>query len=244
MRLLMTVSYDGTNYYGYQKQPNRRTIQEEIEKQLTKINSNKIVNISASGRTDRNVHAFNQKIHFDIEKKNINIKTLRRSLNKLIPNDIYIKNIIEVDDDFHARFSVKKKIYLYKINLGEYNPIERNYVYQLNRKIDIESMIKASKYLIGEHNFRAFTKVDDEKEDYVRNIYNIDFNLDNDILTITFEGNGFLRYMVRNLVGSLIDVGLNKIDINDIKIILESRDRKRAGLQAPACGLYLKDVIY
>lgn len=244
MRLLMTVSYDGTNYYGYQKQPNKRTIQEEIEKQLTKINSNKKVNISASGRTDRNVHAINQKIHFDIEKKNINIKTLRRSLNKLIPNDIYIKNIIEVDDDFHARFSVKEKIYEYKINLGEYNPIERNYVYQLNRKIDIESMIKASKYLIGEHNFRAFTKVDDEKEDYVRNIYNIDFNLDNDILTITFEGNGFLRYMVRNLVGSLIDVGLNKIDINDIKIILESRDRKRAGLQAPACGLYLKDVIY
>ena len=242
MRILMTVSYDGTNFYGYQKQPNKRTVQEEIEKQLTKINSNKKVNISASGRTDRNVHAINQKIHFDMDAKNIN--TLRRSLNKLIPDDIYIKDIAIVDDDFHARFSVKKKIYEYKINLGEYNPIERNYVYELNKEVDIDSMIKASKYLIGEHNFRAFTKVDDEKEDYVRNIYNIDFNLDNDILTITFEGNGFLRYMVRNLVGSLIDVGLNKIDINDIKIILESRDRKRAGLQAPACGLYLKDVIY
>ena len=242
MRILMTVSYDGTNFYGYQKQPNKRTVQEEIEKQLTKINSNKKVNISASGRTDRNVHAINQKIHFDMDAKNIN--TLRRSLNKLIPDDIYIKDIAIVDDDFHARFSVKKKIYEYKINLGEYNPIERNYVYELNKEVDIDSMIKASKYLIGEHNFRAFTKVDEEKEDYVRNIYDIKFDLKDKFLTITFEGNGFLRYMVRNLVGSLIDVGLKKINVDDIKNILESMDRKKAGLQAPACGLYLKDVIY
>lgn len=242
MRLLMTVSYDGTNFYGYQKQPNKRTIQEEIEKQLTRINSNKKVNISASGRTDRNVHAINQKIHFDMDVKNIN--TLKRSLNKLIPEDIYIKDIVEVSEDFHARFSVKKKIYEYKINLGEYNPIERNYVYQLNKKIDIESMKKASKYFLGEHNFRAFTKVDEEKDDYVRYIYNINFQLEKNVLIISFEGNGFLRYMVRNLVGSLIDVGLKKMAVDDIKIILESMDRKKAGLQAPACGLYLKDVIY
>ena len=242
MRVLMTVSYDGTNFYGYQKQPNKRTVQDEIEKQLTRINSNKKITISASGRTDRNVHALNQKIHFDIENKKIDV--LKRSLNKLLPGDIYIKDIEEVPCDFHARFNVKRKVYEYKINLGEYNPIEKNYVYQLNKNIDIDLMIKASQYLIGEHNFRAFTKVDEEKEDYVRTIFDIRFNIKNDILTITYEGNGFLRYMVRNITGTLIDVGLKKIEPESVLEILNSLDRKKAGLQAPACGLYLKEVYY
>ena len=242
MRLLMTVSYDGTNFYGYQKQPNKRTVQDEIEKELTKINSNKKINISASGRTDRNVHAINQKIHFDIEGKNIN--TLKRSLNKLLPDDIYIKDIKEVPSDFHARFNVKRKIYEYKINLGEYNPLERNYVYQLNHELDFDLMIAASQYLIGEHNFKAFTKVDEEKEDYVRTIFDIKFNLKNNILTITYEGSGFLRYMVRNITGTLVDVGNKKIKPEEVLNILNSLDRKKAGLQAPACGLYLKDVNY
>ena len=242
MRLLMTVSYDGTNFYGYQKQPNKRTVQDEIEKELTKINSNKKINISASGRTDRNVHAINQKIHFDIEGKNIN--TLKRSLNKLLPDDIYIKDIKEVPSDFHARFNVKRKIYEYKINLGEYNPLERNYVYQLNHDLDFDLMIAASQYLIGEHNFKAFTKVDEEKEDYVRTIFDIKFNLKNNILTITYEGSGFLRYMVRNITGTLVDVGNKKIKPEEVLNILNSLDRKKAGLQAPACGLYLKDVNY
>ena len=242
MRYLMTFSYDGTLFYGYQKQPGKRTIQSEIEKQLTKINSNKKVSISSSGRTDRNVHAINQKAHFDMVRKDP--EAIKRSLNKLLPDDIFVKKIETVNDDFHARFNVIKKIYRYKINVGQYNPLERNYVYQYNIELDIDLMKKASKYLIGEHNFKAFTKADEEKEDYIRKIYEINFSINDNIIEIEFIGSGFLRYMIRNIVGTLIDIANGKIDINDLQNIILSCDRKQAGFQAPACGLYLYNVLY
>ena len=134
MRYLMTFSYDGTNYNGYQKQPNKNTIQDNIESNLSKIFNTKIT-ISASGRTDKGVHAINQKAHFDA--KEININKLKNSLNKLINDDIYIKDIKKVDDDFHARFNVLEKEYIYRINLGEYNPLDRNYIYQYNHELNI-----------------------------------------------------------------------------------------------------------
>lgn len=242
MRYLMTFSYDGTLFYGYQKQPGKRTIQSEIEKQLTKINSNKKVSISASGRTDRNVHAINQKAHFDLDKKDPEV--IKRSLNKLLPDDIFVKKIELVKDDFHARFSVLKKKYRYKINVGQYNPLERNYVYQYNNELNVDLMKKASKYLIGEHNFKAFTKVDEEKEDYIRKIYEINFFVNDNIVEIEFIGSGFLRYMIRNIVGTLIDIANGKIALDELKNIILSCDRKKAGFQAPACGLYLEDVLY
>jgi len=185
----------------------------------------------------------NAKAHFDIDKK-IDINKLRNSLNKLINNDIYIKDIIEVPNDFHARFNVIKKEYIYKINIGEYNPIDRNYIYQYNKILDIKKMKKASKYLIGTHDFKSFTKVDQIEKDYTRTIYNINFKLKNNILEITFIGNGFLRYMVRNLVGILIEVGNDKREISEIKEILEAKDRIKAGITAPPEGLYLKNVKY
>jgi len=242
MRYLMTFSYDGTNYNGYQKQLNKNTIQDNIEDNLSKILNQKI-SISSSGRTDAKVHAVNAKAHFDIDKK-IDINKLRNSLNKLINNDIYIKDIIEVPNDFHARFNVIKKEYIYKINIGEYNPIDRNYIYQYNKILDIKKMKKASKYLIGTHDFKSFTKVDQIEKDYTRTIYNINFKLKNNILEITFIGNGFLRYMVRNLVGILIEVGNDKREISEIKEILEAKDRIKAGITAPPEGLYLKNVKY
>jgi len=242
MRYLMTFSYDGTNYNGYQKQVNKNTIQDNIEDNLSKILNQKI-SISSSGRTDAKVHAVNAKAHFDIDKK-IDINKLRNSLNKLINNDIYIKDIIEVPNDFHARFNVIKKEYIYKINIGEYNPIDRNYIYQYNKILDIKKMKKASKYLIGTHDFKSFTKVDQIEKDYTRTIYNINFKLKNNILEITFIGNGFLRYMVRNLVGILIEVGNDKREISEIKEILEAKDRIKAGITAPPEGLYLKNVKY
>jgi len=242
MRYLMTFSYDGTNYNGYQKQVNKNTIQDNLEDNLSKIFNQKI-SISSSGRTDAKVHAVNAKAHFDIDKK-IDINKLRNSLNKLINNDIYIKDIIEVPNDFHARFNVIKKEYIYKINIGEYNPIDRNYIYQYNKILDIKKMKKASKYLIGTHDFKSFTKVDQIEKDYTRTIYNINFKLKNNILEITFIGNGFLRYMVRNLVGILIEVGNDKREISEIKEILEAKDRIKAGITAPPEGLYLKNVKY
>ena len=243
MKYLMTFAYDGTFYEGYQVQGTKKTVQKTIEDCLYKINSNQSVKISASGRTDKGVHANNQKAHF-ILKKEIDENKLKNSLNKLLPNDIYIKKIEKVSPDFHARFDVVKKEYNYKINLGEYNPIQAHYLFQYNKPLNIEAIKKASSYLIGEHNFKAFTKIDEEKESYVRTIYDIKINYEKDVLTFTFIGNGFLRYMVRNIVGTLVNVGEEKIKPSDLNDILRSEDRKKAGLKAPACGLYLNNVYY
>lgn len=246
MRYLMTFSYDGTNYSGYQKQPRKKTVQTEIETYLTKLNSGKKVSVHASGRTDAHVHAMGQKAHFDLEK-NMSVDRIQKSLNQLLPKDIYIQKIEEVSSDFHARFDVKAKEYIYKINLGEYNPFERNYVYQYNRLLDIPEMERALRYLEGTHNFKAFTKVDEEKESYERLIIQTSIIRDPKKpyhITISFLGTGFLRYMVRNMVGTLIEIGEGKRKSEDILTILSSLDRKQAGKTAPPEGLYLKDVFY
>ena len=242
MRYLMTFSYDGSNFYGYQVQNNKRTVQGEIENCLTKINGNKKVKIVGSGRTDRGVHAIGQRAHFDF--KEVDVLKLQTSLNKLLPLDIYIKKIENVPDDFHARFDVVKKEYIYKINMGEYNPLKYNYEYQLNQKLNINKMKDAAKHLIGEHDFKAFTKTDEEKDDFVRTIYNIDFDCTNDILTIKFEGSGFLRYMVRNIVVLLVEVGLEKALPNVALDVLESCDRTKGFKTFSPNGLYLNKVYY
>ncbi len=246
MRYFITFSYDGSKYKGYQKQARVKTIQGEIEKALKIINDSKAVSIHASGRTDALVHAINQKAHFDLEM-DITPEKLKKALNSLIPDDIYIKSVMEVNDNFHARFDAKAKEYIYKINMGEYDPIEKNYVYQYNKRLDVVEMERALKYLEGEHDFKAFSKVDDEKEDFVRII--VQTNLIRDVknvnkITISFVGTGFLRYMVRNMVGTLIEIGEGKRKSEDIITILKSLERKNAGKTANPEGLYLKDVFY
>ena len=243
MRYLMTFSYDGSKFHGYQIQEGLRTIQAEIEHELTRLNGMKKVKLIASGRTDALVHAYNQKGHFDFVKE-IKPEKVRNSLNRLLKGDIYIKSIESVNNDFSARHDVKKKTYEYKINIGEYNPIEMNYVYQYCKNLDIDKMIKGSKYLLGEHDFSSFVKKDSLKEDNVRIIYKIDITLKNNIIYINITGNGFMRYMVRNIVGTLISVGEGKIEPIKVKEILEKRDRIYAPKTAPACGLYLKEVEY
>ena len=246
MKCFMTFSYDGTNFSGYQKQPRMRTVQKVIEDALKEINGGKIVNICASGRTDAGVHAINQKAHFEMEKK-INCDRLLRGINSLLPDDVYVKKIEEVSDEFHARYSAIGKEYIYKINMGEYNPIERNYVYQYNKRLDINEMERGLKYLEGEHNFKSFTKTNEEIVDYVRTISQTGIVRDNKDLnkiTITFVGTGFMRYMVRNMVGLLIEIGEGKRKAEDIIEILKQEDRIFAGKTAPACGLYLRNVFY
>lgn len=243
MRYLMTFSYDGHEYYGYQVQKNKRTIQGEIESKLYKICGNKEVKIYASGRTDANVHAVNQKAHMDLPHE-IDEEKFRKSLNSILDKSIYVKKIEKVDDTFHARFNILKKCYVYRINIGEYNPFERNYTYQYNKNLDIPSMVKAASYLIGTYNFKSFTKSDISRENYIRTIYSIDITTINNIVELKFEGSGFLRYMVRNIVGTLIEVGENKIIPEEVKSILEKQDRRFAGKIAPAEGLYLLDVKY
>lgn len=243
MRFHITFSYDGSKFFGYQKQPRKRTVQSELEKALKIINDNKKVNVSASGRTDAGVHAINQSAHFDLGIKITSIK-LNRALNSLLPDDIYVKNVEQVSDDFHARFDVKKKEYIYIINTLEYNPIEKDYVYQYNEKLNIKKMKKALNKLKGEHDFKAFVKADKEKEDYIRTILKTKIKYKNGKIIISITGTGFMRYMVRNIVGTIIEIGSLKYNEDYILDILNSKERKKAGKCAPACGLYLKDVYY
>ena len=247
MRYFMTFSYDGSRYKGYQKQPKQKTVQGEVEKALKTINGNKKVDIHASGRTDAGVHAYNQKAHFDLEMKHITPEKLKDGLNSLLPKDIYIKDIVVVDDDFLARYNVIAKEYIYIINMGEYSPIEKDYVHQYNKKLDVVEIERALKYLEGTHNFKSFTKADEEREDYTRTI--VKTNLIRDMknvnkITISFLGTGFLRYQVRNMMGTLIEIGEGKRKSEDIIEILKQQDRRKAGKTASAEGLYLKDVLY
>lgn len=246
MRCCITFSYDGSNFAGYQKQPKMRTVQGEIEKVLKEINGDKKVDIHASGRTDAGVHALNQRAHFDIDI-DITCDKLMKALNSMLPNDIYIKKVEEVDENFHARFNAIGKEYVYKINMGEYNPLERNYVYQYNKKLDVVAMERGMKYIEGTHDFRSFTKIDEEKEDYVRTVSQTNLIRDTkDVnkITLVFVGTGFLRYMVRNIVGTLIEIGEGKRKSEDIITILKEMDRTKAGKIANAEGLYLKNVFY
>ena len=240
MRYFMRFSYNGSKFNGFQKQVDKRTVQGDLESVLSKI-FNENIRVVASGRTDAGVHAYNQCLHFDSSKE-VDFDKLKFSLNSLLHN-IYVKELYSVPDDFHARYDCTKKEYIYKINVGEFDPIYEEYIYQYNKSLDIEKMKDACMYLIGEHDFRSFTSLDYEKN-CVRTIYSIDISIENDIIYIDFVGNGFLKYMVRNMVGLLIEVGSNNRNVEDVKKILDSMDRKEAGICAPSMGLYLANVYY
>ncbi|MDD2203009.1 MAG: tRNA pseudouridine(38-40) synthase TruA [Bacilli bacterium] len=239
----MSFSYDATNYHGYQKQPKLRTIQQTIEDALTSINGGKTVIIHATSRTDRGVHAINQKAHFDFETNITNFK-LKRALNSKLPDDIHVNDVKFVDDNFHARYNAIKKEYVYIINMGEYNPIERNSVFQYNKNLDVEKMKDAIKSFAGEHDFTSFVCAEDLKENNNRIIFEASIKEDGNKLYITFIGTGFLKYQVRNMIGTLIEVGINKREPSSIEFILKSKDRRKAGKTAKPEGLYLKNIWF
>lgn len=243
MRVMITFSYDGTNFHGFERQIGYRTIQEEIENVLRYINNDINTFIVASGRTDKGVHAKKQICHVDINVSITEYK-LKRAMNSLLPNDIHVISTKVVDDSFHARYMVKEKVYEYKLNMGEFNPIERNYIYQFNRKLDICKMQDAIKYFIGIHDFKAFTPNKDKRNNYIREIYDAKITLENDIMTFTFRGNGFIKYQIRNMVGLLIEIGLNKKDVNSVLKILDSKNRSNQFRTSHPEGLYLIDVKY
>lgn len=243
MRYLITFSYDGTNFHGFEKQDKYRTIQGEIEDVLKYINNGSDTKIVASGRTDKGVHALEQTGHVDINVK-ITEDKLKRAMNSLLKDDIHVIKTEVVSDNFHARYLVKEKIYEYKLNMGEYNPCERNYIYQFNKKLNIEKIKEATKYFIGIHDFKAFTPNKDKRNSYVREIYEINLQEENNILTFTFRGNGFIKYQIRNMVGLLIQIGLEKKEPIDVLNVLNSKNRSNGFRTAHPEGLYLKKVIY
>lgn len=241
-RYLIDFSYSGANFSGYQKQPGKRTVQDEIEKVLSSINNNS-VKLTSSGRTDALVNAIHQKAHFDLDKK-IGAYKLNGALNSYLPDDIYVNSVTEVDNLFHARYMVKSKTYEYLINTGDYNPLLRTHVYQYCKPLNIRKMKKAVKYFIGKHDFTTFVSAEDKKEDKVREIYDASVDEKEGIIKITFKGSGFLKYQVRNMVGTLIKIGEEKVLPDIILSLLEKKDRKCAFLCAPAQGLTLTDVKY
>lgn len=243
MRFLIKFSYDGTSYCGFQKQPNKNTIEEKLEDALTKINAGKKTNLTATGRTDKKVHALCQYAHCDIDVS-ITEKNLKRALNSNLPPDIHVIETKKVSSSFHARYNVKEKEYNYYLNTGEYNSIQRNYVFQYNHELDMKQMQKAIKYFLGTHDFRAFVTENKEKENCIRTISKVEITKKDDIIKFTFIGDGFLRYQVRNMVGLLIKVGENKISPEIVEKILLSKDRTKSGKTAPAEGLYLTQITF
>ena len=241
MKYLIELTYDGSKFYGFQKQNNKETVQGNIEIVLSKILNENIKTTGAS-RTDKGVHAYSQFISFETSK-DIDKDKLLNSLNKLIHESIYVKNIREVNDDFSPRYDVLMKEYVYKINIGNYNPIEKDYVYQYNKKINISLMKKAIKKIKGKHNFKSFTS-DTEKDNYEREIKSIRIIKNNNYVYIFIQAKSFLRYMIRNIVGLLLDINEGKKTIDDINYIFKSEDRSSCGKCAPACGLYLNKIKY
>ena len=240
MNYVIEVSYDGSKFYGFQRLNDEPSVQKYIEEALCKINKNP-VSIKGAGRTDRGVHANGQCVSFKLDI-NIDEMGLKKALNSLLKPYIYVKNVKVVDNDFHARFNVKKKQYVYKINLGEFNPQLEDYVYQSEYILDVEKMKEVSKLYLGVHDFHNF--VSGERDDCTCIIQNIEFKRDGDILNIVFEGKSFYRYMVRNLVGALILVGENKINPVDIKDMIDKKKKKYNYTTVPASGLYLKEIDY
>ena len=243
MRFLIKFSYDGTNYKGFQSQKGLDTIEKRMNEALTKINNGKKTSITATGRTDKGFHALSQYGHADIDVK-ITEKKLKKAMNSNLPEDIHVIDTTIVDDDFHARYNVKEKTYKYILNTGEYNPLERNYVFQYNYDLNIEAMKEAIQCFIGRHDFRAFVTDNKEKENCVREITKAEVKKEKEKIIFTFTGDGFLRYQVRNMVGILIRVGENKLSTKDVDKILKSCDRTKSGKTAPAEGLYLVNVKY
>jgi tRNA pseudouridine38-40 synthase len=243
MRFLIDFSYSGANFSGYQKQPLKRTVQGEIEKVLTSINGGTSVIIHSSGRTDAKVNALHQMAHFDLDK-NITPYKLKGALNSYLPDDIYINEVIEKEEDFHARYMVKSKIYEYKINTNTYNPLLRTHVYQYCKPLNINDMKEALQYFVGTHDFTTFTCAEDKRKDKIRTIYNASLTFKDGIITISFEGKGFMKYQVRNMVGTLIKIGEGNMKPDIIPSMIEKKDRRCASLCAPAEGLTLVKVTY
>lgn len=240
--VLMGVSYLGTNYAGWQRQDNALGIQEVIENALMEV-CGEYVEIFASGRTDSGVHAIEQCFSCELNFKEI--KKLPLALNSKLPKDIRILWAKEVPKDFHARFSAHKKTYLYKINVGTIeSPFNAETSAYIPYDLNLQKMKEAAKYLVGEHDFHAFCSSGASVPDFVRTIYSLNVVKNKNSFEFEIAGNGFLYNMVRIIVGTLVDVGRGKTQAQEIKDILESKNRQRAGKTMPAKGLFLKTVEY
>jgi tRNA pseudouridine38-40 synthase len=238
----ITIQYNGKNYCGWQKQNNSPGIQGTIEKAIFDITREE-VKITGSGRTDAGVHALGQVANFKTNSQ-IPVDRIPNALNAKLPKDISIVKAEEVDEDFHSRYSAKKKTYRYQIYNSLYrSPIYADISYPVKYDLDIDKMKKEAKSLIGTYDFKGFMSSGSSVIDTVRTIYNIEVSKSEDLIIIEIEGNGFLYNMVRIIAGTLVDIGRGRITEN-MSTIIKSKSRSMAGHTAPAHGLFLKKVDY
>lgn len=243
MRYKVILAYDGRNYAGFQSQKNATAIQDIVEGTIERVFSEKI-RIIMSSRTDAGVHAYGQVFHFDTDKEKDEGK-LKFSLNSLLPDDIHVVEVKKVSRDFHARYSVKKKTYEYLINLGEYDVFLKGRAFQCFYKLDVDLMKEGAKLFLGEHDFSSFnTSSLKEYPNQVRNITEFSITRKKDILKIRVTSSGFLRNMVRIMVGTLIDLGRGKKSLDDIKDMLEHPCKSTRRYNADPNGLYLVKIFY
>lgn len=246
IRYKATISYDGTLFAGFQRQPQVRTVQEEIEKTLTRLNSGEKVAIHGAGRTDAGVHAYGQVIHFDLPQKR-DLEKLRFALDTQLPDDIDVVKVEEVSSDFHSRYNKHSKTYEFLVDIGRpKNPMLRNYATHYPYPLTIGPMQEAIVDLVGTHDFAGFTASGTSVENKVRTITEATLTYDEEKqqLVFTFTGNGFLYKQVRNMVGTLLKIGNGRMPVSQIKTVLESKNRNLAGPTAAGNGLYLKKIDY
>lgn len=240
MRYFIRFSYDGSKFYGFQRQEDKPTVQKEIENALSIINKNPVV-IKGAGRTDVGVHANGQCAHFDLDFS-IPAERLKHAINQIVKPYIYILDCSVVDASFHARFSTKQKRYVYKIWLGEYTPFQYDYYLFYDKDLSVLKLEECARLFIGKHNFQNF--VSGERENYNATIYTIEIQQKENEVDILFVGKSFYRYMVRNLVGAMLDYNEGKCDLSLIKRMLEDENFHYQLRTETAKGLYLENVSY
>ncbi|MEC1178151.1 tRNA pseudouridine(38-40) synthase TruA [Metasolibacillus meyeri] len=245
MRLKATISYDGTQFSGYQVQPGERTVQLELEKVLMKMHKGERVHVTASGRTDARVHASGQVIHFDTSLV-IPTDSYQKALNVQLPSDIRVLSVEQVTDDFHARYSVAGKRYRYIWDCSKIqSPFRRFYTVETRGiRPNVEAMREAAQLIIGTHDFTCFCAANTSVVDKVRTVHSLNLEWIGDELHMTIAGNGFLYNMVRIIAGTLWEVGVARREVQTVAEAIEAQDRSKAGKTAPAHGLYLEEVFY
>lgn len=243
--LKLTLAYDGTAYNGWQSQPQPgvNTIQDKVEESLSKLLNHQI-KVTSSGRTDAGVHARGQVINFETDNSIPNSR-ISIALNSLLPPDIVAINCETVGESFHARYSAQKKKYRYSVLNSEMpSPFYRNYSYHYPKKLNKDLMIKGTEQFIGKHDFKSFCSSNTSVKNFEREVFLCKLNFYQDFIYVDIEANGFLYNMVRIIVGTLLEVGRGKIHYEDIKRIIDARNRNLAGPTAPAKGLCLEKVDY
>ncbi len=237
----LEIEYDGSDFHGWQVQPGLRTVQGELERGVGTI-VNHEVKLVGSGRTDVGVHALGQTANFHTQS-GLDQEAMLRALNGVLPRDVLVKGVQEVEAGFNARFSAKSRIYRYRIFLGR-TAILRRYVWEVLYQLDKEKMAEATRLICGKHDFSSFCVAESAKDDNTCRVKSSGWEPDGGELVFTIEADRFLHSMVRSLVGTLVEVGRGYRSVSDFGEILKAKDRTKAGPTAPGCGLYLLEVKY